>query len=122
VELRVDTLTPALQAALDDLVPEWRLVDGGTEQVAGAERPVTDASSSPEAAQFASAVATHSLATTVAPAGAAVLDLTVPNEELLPIIAERVLASGARLYALTPRRISLEQLFLEVVGTEDSGQ
>jgi ABC-2 type transport system ATP-binding protein len=122
VELRVDTLTPALQAALDDLVPEWRLVDGGVEQVAGAGRSVTGGSSSPEAAQFASAVATHSLATTVAPAGAAVLDLTVPNEELLPIIAERVLASGARLYALTPRRISLEQLFLEVVGTEDSGQ
>jgi ABC-2 type transport system ATP-binding protein len=50
------------------------------------------------------------------------LQLTLPDEELLPTIAERVLASGARLYALTPQRITLEQLFLEVVGTEDSGQ
>jgi ABC-2 type transport system ATP-binding protein len=50
------------------------------------------------------------------------LHLTLSDEELLPRIAERVLASGARLYALTPQRITLEQLFLEVVGHEDSGQ
>ncbi|HEY3230971.1 MAG TPA: ABC transporter ATP-binding protein [Roseiflexaceae bacterium] len=50
------------------------------------------------------------------------LHLMLTDEELLPAIAERVLASGARLYALTPQRITLEQLFLEVVGTEDSGQ
>ena len=50
------------------------------------------------------------------------LDLVVPDEDLLPLIAERTLASGARLYALTPRRASLEQIFLEIVGTEDSGQ
>jgi ABC-2 type transport system ATP-binding protein len=48
--------------------------------------------------------------------------LMLDDEQLLPLIAERTLASGARLYALTPRRISLEQLFLDVVGTEDSGQ
>jgi ABC-2 type transport system ATP-binding protein len=51
------------------------------------------------------------------------LELTLQDdEELLPLVAERVQASGARLYALIPRRVSLEQLFLEVVGTEDSGQ
>jgi ABC-2 type transport system ATP-binding protein len=50
------------------------------------------------------------------------LQLTLADEELLPTVAERVLASGARLYGLTPQRITLEQLFLEVVGTEDSGQ
>jgi ABC-2 type transport system ATP-binding protein len=50
------------------------------------------------------------------------LHLSLSDEELLPVVAERVLASGARLYALTPRRITLEQLFLEVVGREDSGQ
>jgi hypothetical protein len=121
VELRVDSVTPALQTALDDLVPEWQLVDGGVEQVADARGPVTGGSDSPEAAQFSAAVATHSPAA-VAHAGTAVLELRVPDEELLPIIAERTLASGAHLYALTPRRISLEQLFLEVVGTEDSGQ
>src|SRR5690349_2780508 len=42
--------------------------------------------------------------------------LTLDDEQLLPLIAERTLASGARLYALTPRRMSLEQLFLDVVG------
>jgi ABC-2 type transport system ATP-binding protein len=50
------------------------------------------------------------------------LHLALSDEQLLPVIAERVLASGARLYALTPQRITLEQLFLEVVGSEDSGQ
>jgi hypothetical protein len=53
---------------------------------------------------------------------ATALELTLDDEELLPAIAERTLASGARLYALTPRRMSLEQIFLEVVGAEDSGQ
>jgi ABC-2 type transport system ATP-binding protein len=52
----------------------------------------------------------------------ATCSMTLADEELLPLIAERTLASGARLYALTPRRISLEQLFLEIVGREDSGQ
>ena len=40
----------------------------------------------------------------------------------LPEIAACVHAQGARLYALSPRRISLEQLFLNVVGSQDSGQ
>lgn len=55
-------------------------------------------------------------------AAPAICQLTLTDEELLPLIAERTLASGARLYALTPRRMSLEQLFLEVIGSEDSGQ
>ena len=50
------------------------------------------------------------------------LELTLADEELLPVVAERVLGSGARLYGLTPQRSTLEQLFLEVVGTQDSGQ
>jgi ABC-2 type transport system ATP-binding protein len=53
---------------------------------------------------------------------ATTLELTLSDEELLPIIAERTLVSGARLYALAPRRLSLEQLFLDIVGREDSGQ
>jgi ABC-2 type transport system ATP-binding protein len=44
------------------------------------------------------------------------------DEALLPEIAERTLGSGARLYGLTSRRRSLEQIFLDVVGAEDSGQ
>ncbi|MBK9709898.1 MAG: ABC transporter ATP-binding protein [Kouleothrix sp.] len=56
------------------------------------------------------------------PPAPATCHLTLPDEELLPEVAACTLASGARLYALTPRRISLEQLFLDVVGREDSGQ
>lgn len=50
------------------------------------------------------------------------IELSLPNESQLPLIAEQVLAVGTKLYALTPRRASLEQLFLEVVGDVDSGQ
>jgi ABC-2 type transport system ATP-binding protein len=91
VELRVDALTPALLAALGQL-----LGDRGQVAVNG-----------------------HAPAE---PAALATCHLTLADEDLLPLIAERTLASGARLYALTPRRMSLEQLFLDVVGTEDSGQ
>lgn len=44
------------------------------------------------------------------------------DEALIPEIAERTVRSGARLYGLTSRRRSLEQLFLDIVGAEDSGQ
>lgn len=50
------------------------------------------------------------------------LHLLVAGEHLLPEIARHVLASGAHLYALTPRRTSLEERFLEIIGTDDSGQ
>lgn len=50
------------------------------------------------------------------------IELEVASEDALPQIAEHVVASGARLYALTPQRVSLEQLFLEIVGADDSGQ
>jgi ABC-2 type transport system ATP-binding protein len=89
VELRVDAITPALLAALEQAL--------GTNGKIVANAP---GESSPHAT----------------------CHLTLTDEELLPLLAERTLASGARLYALTPRRISLEQLFLEVVGSEDSGQ
>jgi ABC-2 type transport system ATP-binding protein len=57
-----------------------------------------------------------------APGEPATLALTLRDEAQLPQLAEATLASGARLYAMTPRRISLEQLFLDVVGRQDSGQ
>lgn len=44
------------------------------------------------------------------------------DEALLPDIAARTVGSGARLYGLTAQRRSLEQLFLDIVGSEDSGQ
>ncbi|HSH77733.1 MAG TPA: ABC transporter ATP-binding protein, partial [Herpetosiphonaceae bacterium] len=104
-ELRVDAVTPALLAALDDLVPEWRLLDGAVPELQPAERDPAGP-----------AVATVPVET------ATTLELVLSDEELLPVIAQRTLATGARLYALTPRRVSLEQLFLEIVGREDSGQ
>ncbi len=104
-ELRVDAVTPALLTALDDLVPEWRLLDGAVPELSPAERDTAGP-----------AVATVPVET------ATTLELVLSDEELLPVIAQRTLATGARLYALTPRRVSLEQLFLEIVGREDSGQ
>ncbi|NJO83320.1 MAG: ABC transporter ATP-binding protein [Blastochloris sp.] len=44
------------------------------------------------------------------------------DEALLPEIAERTIRSGARLYGLTSLRRSLEQIFLDIVGAEDSGK
>ncbi|HUS17206.1 MAG TPA: ABC transporter ATP-binding protein [Chloroflexia bacterium] len=98
VELRVDHVTPALLAALDALPLERRvLADGVTAEAGDGAAPLHGP-------------------------GADALSLTLADEDLLPVIAERTMASGARLYALTPRRASLEQVFLEIVGTEDSGQ
>ena len=95
VDLRVDQAPPGLLTALEELGTQPRaLLDGA----AAAGHPGL-------------------------PLGAtAAYELTLNDETLLPVIAERTLASGARLYALTPRRASLEQVFLQVVGTEDSGQ
>ncbi len=50
------------------------------------------------------------------------LHLLLPHEDMLPQVAAQVVESGARLYALVPQRLSLEELFLDIVGTEDSGQ
>ncbi|MBC7263490.1 MAG: ABC transporter ATP-binding protein [Chloroflexi bacterium] len=43
--------------------------------------------------------------------------LVVDDEEVLPAIAAWVIEQGARLYTLEPKRLSLEDLFLEIVGT-----
>lgn len=59
---------------------------------------------------------------TVVEGGPVSLELTLNDEEVLPLIAEQIVAHGARLYALTPRRVSLEQRFIEIVGMDDSGQ
>jgi ABC-2 type transport system ATP-binding protein len=44
--------------------------------------------------------------------------LFVQGEETLPAIAEWVIGRGTKLYALTPRRLSLEEMFVRVVGEE----
>ncbi len=113
VELRVDAVTPQLSAVLDDLVPEWRVVAGPDDGTSRSGDEVWG-----QAHGEAGAVPVTAIAETVV----TTIELMVSDEELLPIIAERTLASGARLYALAPRRLSLEQLFLDIVGREDSGQ
>jgi ABC-2 type transport system ATP-binding protein len=42
----------------------------------------------------------------------------VENEEALPALAAALVASGARLYAMTPHKRSLEATFLEVMGED----
>ncbi len=106
LELRVDMVTPALLALLDDMVTGWRFLD--------VDLPGSQAT--------LSAASGHSAATAVASAATTALELTVASEDMIPHIAERVIESGARLYALTPHKTSLEELFLEIVGREDSGQ
>ncbi len=49
------------------------------------------------------------------------IHLVVDDEEMLPQIAAWVMGQGARLYALTPQHLSLEDLFLQVIGT-DAGE
>jgi ABC-2 type transport system ATP-binding protein len=100
IELRIDAVSPELLTALR------KLPVGITDQVTEHTHESSD--------NGAVALAEHAVMTTIR--------LTAEDEEVLPDIAERVLASGARLYALTPRRVSLEELFLDVVGREDSGQ
>jgi len=45
------------------------------------------------------------------------IHMVVDEEESLPAIADWIVASGARLYALTPERVSLEDLFMQIAGT-----
>jgi ABC-2 type transport system ATP-binding protein len=44
--------------------------------------------------------------------------LFVQDEEQLPALAQWVVEQGVGLYALTPRRLSLEEMFVRVVGHE----
>ena len=46
------------------------------------------------------------------------IHLIVEDEETLPAMAAWVMNQGARLYALAPQRISLEDLFVQVIGTD----
>ncbi len=54
--------------------------------------------------------------------GTTTLELLLADPAQLPTLAHHVIAHGAHLYALTPRRTSLEERFLEIVGNTDSGQ
>ncbi len=49
------------------------------------------------------------------------LTLAVAGEDVLPPIADYLVRNGVRLYALAPRRLSLEEIFLRVMD-EDSAE
>ncbi len=46
------------------------------------------------------------------------ITLTVSDEAALPAIARYLVAHDVQIYALTPQRLSLEDLFIQVVGTD----
>jgi hypothetical protein len=44
--------------------------------------------------------------------------MAVSSEEALPNITRYLVAHGADVYAVTPKTLSLEELFIQVIGTE----
>ena len=46
------------------------------------------------------------------------LTLTLPGEADLPAINRYLVECGAEVYALQPQKISLEDLFIQIVGTD----
>jgi ABC-2 type transport system ATP-binding protein len=111
VEMQVDMVAPSLLAALDDISLDWHFADQDLHPV----RPLHQA-------QVAAGRETGNTATAVAGKTCTSLEIRVAGEEMIPPIAEAAFRSGARLYGLTPRRVSLEKLFLDIIGREDSGQ
>ncbi len=55
---------------------------------------------------------------TVLAAATGMARLRVESEEVLPALAAALVSSGARLYAMTPNKRSLEATFLEVMGED----
>ncbi len=114
LELRVDAVTPTLLARLRPLAQDWRFLDDD-EQTAdepsrgasGDRSEGTDGSEGTDATHTADRPTTLELLTRAAN---------------VPLIARATLEAGAQLYALAPQRTSLEQLFLDIIGEEDSGQ
>jgi ABC-2 type transport system ATP-binding protein len=50
--------------------------------------------------------------------GAQALTLTISDETALPAITRYLVTQGAEVYAVTPQRLSLEELFIQIVGTD----
>ncbi len=47
-----------------------------------------------------------------------VVTMTIPDEAVLPAIARFLIAHDVAVYALTPERLALEDLFIQIVGTD----
>lgn len=106
LELRVDAVSPTLLERLAPLVDEWRFLD------------VDDVAASTVEGTAGGMCLAEGRASDGAPSAL----MLVTDATRAPLIARATLEAGAQLYALIPRRTSLEQLFLDIVGTEDSGQ
>ncbi len=51
-------------------------------------------------------------------ADGSVVTMTISDETVLPAIARFLVARGVAVYALTPERLALEDLFIQIVGTD----
>jgi hypothetical protein len=47
------------------------------------------------------------------------ISLTLPGEADLPEITRYLVAHNVDVYAVSPQRVSLEELFMQLVGTEE---
>ena len=48
------------------------------------------------------------------------LTIRTPDEERIPLLVDRLVAAGARIYAVTPHRRTLEDVFMEAIGMAGS--
>lgn len=53
----------------------------------------------------------------VLPAGER-LTLTIPNQDLIPEINRYLVDQGVEVFSLTPKQVSLDELFLQIIGTD----
>ena len=49
------------------------------------------------------------------------IHLTLPQEDVLPKLADWLIQQGHTLYELTPQPITLEERFLQIVGDQSEG-
>jgi ABC-2 type transport system ATP-binding protein len=108
VEIRAAGLSPDLVAGL----ASWGQVGNG--QIANGK--LHEAGDNPEAADSENSIRNPQSA--IRNNDVVRLTLTVANEEVLPEIADYLVQGGARVYALAPQRISLEELFMRVMEEE----
>jgi ABC-2 type transport system ATP-binding protein len=104
-ELRLAGARPALRQALER---RWPVISWRPDGVATAVGPEAPAGAGSEGGGEAGS-----------DGGWAVVRLAVPDECDLAQVADTVVRSGARLYALIPHRRTLEDLFVQVVETRE---
>ncbi len=44
--------------------------------------------------------------------------MTVEGEQVLPAVTRYLVSQGAEVYAVTPQRVALEDLFIQIIGTD----